>query len=400
MTQCCAKSDPLVMARESFENLAQAGVLPKPMAREFYTDPVFHDAEVELLHRNGWHALARICQLPNKGDYLVDDLFGEKVMVVNTGTGGYAAMSPVCRHRWAQIAEGQGNCRAFACPYHHWSYDLEGRFRSAPLVTTEQRAQLKNCRLHQFACRVWNGWIFASIGDSPVDFDTVFGPAEAHLGAWSVDELVIIAEPVASDLEINWKVAADNIGEGYHAIAVHPETLAPALNIRKTASTGDGETFSLVKYFSDVPVREPIFGDYIINYEPEGLTQESWNFHISPTHVFGLTRHFGVWQRLKILGPSLYRQELIMLGRPEWLERPEIVEEIAKVRARIEQIDIEDRGILLDTFRSMHSRHATGGALVDCEGGVATFQTMYLNGLLSGADASAHLYPAQAQVPA
>ena len=99
-----------------------------------YTDEAFWQAELEGVLRPGWHAVARADELPEPGDYRSLTLFGEPLLLVRDEQRRLRAFSRVCLHRALPIVSGEGNAKRFTCPYHRWSYELDGRLCAAPFM--------------------------------------------------------------------------------------------------------------------------------------------------------------------------------------------------------------------------------------------------------------------------
>jgi len=91
-----------------------------------YTSQAFYDREVEAIFRKTWNFLGREDEIPDHGDYMTFDLFGEPVMVVRDKDGTVRAFANICRHRGTKLLDGRGNRRTISCPYHSWAYALNG----------------------------------------------------------------------------------------------------------------------------------------------------------------------------------------------------------------------------------------------------------------------------------
>ena len=96
-----------------------------------YTSPALLDLEIQKLFAEEWICVGRVEEIPSEGDYFTITVAGEPLLVVRRAAGSRAdtigVMSNVCRHKWTRIAKGAGCTRRFVCPYHAWTYDLDGR---------------------------------------------------------------------------------------------------------------------------------------------------------------------------------------------------------------------------------------------------------------------------------
>src|SRR4051812_3836890 len=96
-----------------------------------YTSSDFYAREVERIFRREWNFMGRADQIPNPGDYFTAEYVGVPLLIARDRTGVVRAFSNSCRHRGSAVAEGEGTCRAFACPYHGWVYGLDGALLSS-----------------------------------------------------------------------------------------------------------------------------------------------------------------------------------------------------------------------------------------------------------------------------
>ncbi len=103
----------------------------------FYTQQNFLDDEIEILLRREWLCVGRVDEIPNPGDYFTADLLDEPLLVVRGDDNQVRILSNVCRHRGILVAEGAGRKRRFVCPYHGWTYKLDGRLAGAPRMESQ-----------------------------------------------------------------------------------------------------------------------------------------------------------------------------------------------------------------------------------------------------------------------
>src|SRR5579872_2188190 len=144
------------------QSLEQARTLPP----EAYLSEPFYQLEVERVLRAGWLPVGHLAQLPRLGDYFCLDLCGE-MLVVMRGSERVRAFSRVCLHRWAELLQGAGNCRRFACPAHRWTYDLEGRLVGAPAMDQVQ-FDARQQRLPEYRSEIVDGFIYVNLSaDAP-----------------------------------------------------------------------------------------------------------------------------------------------------------------------------------------------------------------------------------------
>ena len=119
-------------AAELAENVSQPFERARAMPKSVYSSEDFLQLELENIFRKDWFCVGRADGFANPGDYLAFELAGQPVMVVRDKEGRIRAQANVCRHRMSKIVEGSGNTRTFVCPYHGWTYGLDGRLARCP----------------------------------------------------------------------------------------------------------------------------------------------------------------------------------------------------------------------------------------------------------------------------
>ncbi|HEY3144977.1 MAG TPA: SRPBCC family protein, partial [Dongiaceae bacterium] len=165
-------------------------------------------------------------EVAQPGDFMAFDLCNEPIVVVHGTDGRVRALSNVCRHRGAVVASGRGNRRHLVCPYHNWSYDTFGRLAGAPGLGERPDFDRDGCRLPEFACTTWQGFVFVSLASDPPALAPQLAGLEALIGHYHMEQMTLrhLADEV---WPANWKCLVENFMEGYHLSPLHRETLHP-----------------------------------------------------------------------------------------------------------------------------------------------------------------------------
>ena len=212
-------SDEFLASLESSARPVEAAEMLPPAC---YTDPQFWEFEKEALFAHEWLCVGREAWAKNPGDYFTSSHIGEPIMVVRNRDGVLKAMSTVCQHRSMLVAEGRGNARSFVCPYHHWTYSLDGSLVAAPAMERTEGFDMKGVRLGQLRLEVWLGFVF-------VNFDLNAPPLAPRLTELTKVlknyDLEHCDEPPHGEPWTkgpwNWKVLLENSNDGYHANRLH-----------------------------------------------------------------------------------------------------------------------------------------------------------------------------------
>ena len=141
-----------------------------------YADPAFFEFEKEAIFFREWLCVGREAWIREPGDYFTASHVGEPLIIVRNQSGRIKALSAVCQHRAALVAEGHGKKRAFLCPYHHWSYSLDGQLIGAPAMERACDFNKREIRLPEIRLESWLGFIF-------VNFDPGAPPLAPRLTA-------------------------------------------------------------------------------------------------------------------------------------------------------------------------------------------------------------------------
>ena len=190
--------------------------------QEFYTSDAVFKADFDQVISQKWILAGHVSKIPNKGDYFVFKIGGEQIIIIRENAESVHAFFNVCRHRGSTICQAEsGNAPRLVCPYHAWTFGLDGRLISARLMP----ADFDKSENSLFAChiRVFHGLIFINMSEgTPVDFDATFGDIGAILDYHGLAD-ARIAYAGSYPTTANWKLVIENFFECYHCVPSHPE---------------------------------------------------------------------------------------------------------------------------------------------------------------------------------
>ncbi|MEV7085684.1 aromatic ring-hydroxylating dioxygenase subunit alpha [Streptomyces sp. NPDC093085] len=196
-----------------------------------YTDPGVFAREQERIFESLWFCAVRSADLPAPGAFRTVTVGRESVLVTRNRKGGLRAFLNVCRHRGARLCtEESGEVRrTLQCPYHAWTYDLDGKLVAAPNLVKMPDVDRVAYGLRSVALREWLGYAWVCLAEEPPSFEeTVMGAAVERLGdAASIERYrtgeLALGRRVTYDVRANWKLIVENFMECYHCATIHPE---------------------------------------------------------------------------------------------------------------------------------------------------------------------------------
>jgi len=195
-----------------------------PLERAFYTAPEVLDADLDRIWRRYWLYAGHACTIPRTGDWFTYDVGPYSVIVTRGQDGVIRAFHNTCRHRGARLCGAErGHARLFVCPYHAWTYDLDGSLRTR--TKREFGRNEEELGLHPVGLHEVEGLIFIALGDNPVSFDSAMAdiaPKMKHQGLRDAKP----AHTVRYVVDANWKLVFENNRECYHCASAHPEYIA------------------------------------------------------------------------------------------------------------------------------------------------------------------------------
>lgn len=210
------------------------------LTREFYTDADIFSLDLEQIFYKDWLFVAHSAELPQPGSYLTLQIGAYPILLTRAADGLIRAFVNTCRHRGARVCpEASGKAAKLVCPYHQWTYNLDGRlFAARQMGSGLDRSQLALKALH---CEAVAGYVFVCLAPDPPDF----GPTRRHLEPYLLPHRLSEARVAFQSTLIeegNWKLVWENNRECYHCASNHPElarTYPDTPTITSVSGAGD-----------------------------------------------------------------------------------------------------------------------------------------------------------------
>lgn len=328
----------------------------------FYTDPSWLAAEISELFAVQWVCLGRREEIPEPGDYFTAEVAGEPVIILRGQDGAPRALANICRHRGTVLAEGAGRLKRLVCPYHHWSYDLQGNLLCAPGMDPPGPPRAEDARLRQLPLAEWMGFLFVSLADEPPDLPATLAPLAGRIRNYHLEEMHL-RHLETETWDINWKCLFENFMEGYHLSPLHRKTLHRVNPTRlcRHFPAGDGYLGYTVGFTERV-------GEGTAGH-PD-LSEEERNtcvmFAVPPGLVVGVGSDYSSFICLQPDGVERVRARMGLFFFGDGWTGAALEDAVRLFRETM----AEDKAVLLRLQRGLRSRHYEPGPLAqpDLEG--------------------------------
>jgi choline monooxygenase len=345
--------------------LLQAAGLPFKNARAMppsvYTSPEFLAREIETIFSKEWICVGRSSGLANTGDYLTYELAGQPVMVLRDKEGQLRAFSNVCLHRMSTLLEGSGNKHAIVCPYHAWTYGLDGRLRGAPFMTETTGFCKDDYVLPSIRCEEWLGWIYLTLDKDRPSVASALRPLEDMIAKYEMENYVeCFRETHVWDT--NWKVLAENFMESYHLPVCHANTVGRHSKLEEMECAPGLAAFNYHWITKEASL--PIGNAHPDNTRLQGRWRKTTALlALYPSHLITLTPGYFWYLSLHPKGTG---QVAMVFGgglSPEFMADPRADEYVATLKKLLDEVNVEDRGCTEKVFRGLSASAARAGHL-------------------------------------
>jgi Rieske 2Fe-2S family protein len=200
----------------------------KTLAQRYFVSPEVFAEEQDRIFSKEWVLVGHQNQIAEPGDYFVTKVASESLIIVRDKAGEVHGFYNVCRHRGTRLREDRnGHLSAIQCPYHAWTYGLDGRLIGAPHMDQVPDFDKADYSLHAVNLALWEGLIFVNLGDASTQrggyksLEDWFAPLNGKFSHWNLPKLRA-AKRIEYDVKANWKLMFENYSECYHCPGVHP----------------------------------------------------------------------------------------------------------------------------------------------------------------------------------
>jgi len=206
--------------RKTTKTLAKGA---KPLPQKYFGSPEIFAAEQKKIFSRNWLLVGHQSRIAKKGDYFLAQMGGESLIIIRDSKFEIRAFFNVCRHRGTRLKEDAcGHASAIQCPYHAWTYGLDGRLTGAPHMDEVPGFDKANYSLHPVSLALWEGFIFVNLEKKPIPLENWFAPLNCKFSHWNMS-ILRPAKRIEYDVHANWKLMFENYSECYHCPGVHPQ---------------------------------------------------------------------------------------------------------------------------------------------------------------------------------
>jgi Rieske 2Fe-2S family protein len=178
--------------------------------------------EQERIFSTQWLCAGHQSQIAKAGDYFVQKVSGESLIILRDQQGNVRGFYNVCRHRGTRLVEKCGRFREkLQCPYHAWTYGLDGKLVGAPHMEKVNGFDRAQHSLQAVGVAIWEGFIFVNLAEDRLPLEAVFAPLAGKFTHWNLPKLRS-ARRIEYEVRANWKLIFENYSECYHCPLVHP----------------------------------------------------------------------------------------------------------------------------------------------------------------------------------
>ena len=357
------------LSAQPVDALIEAAGRPFESARgmppSVYTTQEFLNREIESIFSKDWICIGRSSRLANKGDYMSYELAGQPVVALRDKQGQLRAFANVCRHRMSTLLEGSGNIRSIVCPYHGWTYGLDGRLVGASFMSQNTGFCKDDYFLKAVRCEEWLGWIYITLDNDRPSVASELRPLEKMIAQYQMENYIECFRETHV-WNTNWKVLAENFMESYHLPVCHAGTIGGFSKLEEMECPPGFAAFNY--HWITKESSQPTATAHPNNTHLEGRWRRTTALlAIYPSHLITLTPGYFWYLSLHPKGPD---QVAMVFGggwSPEFMADPRADEYMVILKKLLEEVNLEDRGCTERVFRGLSSSMAQAGHLSSLE---------------------------------
>ena len=361
-----------------------------------YSDGEIAGLELERIFKADWLCPGLAADIPKAGDYITYNIAGQPVFIIRGKDGGIRSFANVCLHRMMTLLPERGCASRISCPYHGWTYDMEGKVIGAGYMAgRDPEFDKKGYRLPELRTEVWQGWIYVTLNPQAPAVADLLKDLEPEVARFRLDSYIAVAQQ-DHRWNTNWKLLTENFMESYHLPVAHKATVGAWCPIEETKfPDAVHDAFSWQTFEKDETARYGRAHPHNAHLEGKwrytSLMPTVFPSHmyvLAPDHMWYLSLHPDGADHVRVrFGLAVAPEVHAALGDglPAWLEETLVF---------FDKVNAEDKFVVEGIHRGSASPLARSGPFSWLEREIHDF-SRYLDRKLNGPDATAMLAAAE-----
>ncbi len=338
------------------------------------SDELFAD-EVDRIFKRGWVPLCRVEQVATPGSYYSIDILGTPLVVTRDRKSEIRVLSRNCTHRWMEVCSGAGEANVLQCPYHLWSFGMDGHLAGAPEMKNSPDFNRTDYPLKKFRHDVWKGFVFVNFDGKAEPVASQMAALEPIVDAYDFENYQTVEQTDWGVCDWDWKIMVDNFMECYHHMGPHRGSLEdefPA-NMSSTGDVGDYFTTMWSEQAPGYPAEPPFLAPGADTLTPEH-SHKLLIFIAYPLLQVSLGPGFFYWLKTLPLGAGKIELQLDICMSPAAMAAADFEERRNQLVKSICDIHREDIDVCTAVQRAIRSGVSSTGRLSHLERPLWEFQ--------------------------
>jgi len=329
------------------------------MPKSVYTSEEFLQQEIEQIFQKQWVCVGRASALANAGDYLTYELAGQPIMVIREKDGSLRGQSNVCLHRMSTMLEGRGHTKSIVCPYHAWTYNLDGSLRGAPAMELNSGFDKGKYCLPEIRCEEWLGWIMVTLNSDPDPISEQLHEVETLIADYCMEDYQELFYETHT-WNTNWKVLAENFMESYHLPVCHRDTVGGLSKLEEMDCPPGKKAFNYHFIQKDDSLK------IAIAHPSNKRLQGQWRnttvlLSVYPSLMITLTPGYFWYLSLHPLGVDHVHIQYGGGLSPDFANDPDAQAHFEATKTLLDEVNVEDKGCTEKVYKGLSSPLAAPG---------------------------------------
>ena len=364
------------------ENVSLPFEKARAMPPEVYTSEDFLQHELSDIFSKDWFCVGRSDALKNPGDYVTQELADQPIVVLRDRDGALRAMSNVCLHRMSTLLQGRGHIRSIVCPYHAWTYNLDGSLRGAPAMTLNEGFCKDSYILPKVRCEEWLGWVFVSLNEDAEPVAQQLSQVEDMISGYDMTNYTETFFET-HEWDTNWKVLAENFMESYHLPVCHAGTIGGLSKLDEMVCPPGLPAFNYHTILKDDKLRIAMAHKNNTRLTGE-MRRTTFLLAIYPSLLITLTPGYFWYLTLHPAGVGKVRIGFGGGMSDDYANDEDAEDNFNKLKELLDEVNVEDKGCTEKVYRGLCSTFAKPGHLSHLERPNYDF-ARYINGRIEAA---------------